>query len=144
MFHYFHKHANLYLRGPKIKLLQQENICSMLKDVLKGKAKVDIVKLHKSREVVPRNYKYRQHMCIYSTRVRAMIHYHDILLNCSFFKTFLFIAENFIYRRRFGTAINHGIVNISSIHVIRFHSPNSKHKNNSHAINNFNLLITRV
>ena len=28
--------------GPNMKLLQQENICSMLKDVLKGKAKEDI------------------------------------------------------------------------------------------------------
>ena len=66
-----------------MKLLQQENICSMLKDVLKGKENVDIVKLHKSREVVPRNYKYRQLMCIYWTRVRAMMHYDgNILLNC--------------------------------------------------------------
>ena len=43
-----------------MKSLQHENICSMLKDVLKGKTKVDIVKLHKSREVVLRNYKYRK------------------------------------------------------------------------------------
>ena len=28
--------------GPNMKLLQQENICSMLKDVLKGKANVDM------------------------------------------------------------------------------------------------------
>ena len=83
-----------------MKLLQQENICSMFKDILKGKAKVDIVKLHKSKEVVPRNYKYRQHMCIYSTRVRAMIHYHDILLNCSFFKTI------FIYSCKFASFHN--------------------------------------
>ena len=69
-----------------MKLLQQENICVMLKSVLKGKSKVDIVKLHKSREVVPRNYKYRKHMHIYMTRVREMMHYHDILLNCSCFK----------------------------------------------------------
>ena len=46
-FCYFHKQANLYLRGPNMKLLQQKNICSMLKYVLKGKAKVDIVKMHK-------------------------------------------------------------------------------------------------
>ena len=50
--------------GPNMKLLQQENICSMLKYVLKGKAKVDIVNLHKLREIVPRNYKYQQHMRI--------------------------------------------------------------------------------
>ena len=81
--------------GPSMKLLQQENICSMLKDVLKGKENVDIFKLHKSREVVPRNYKYQQHMCIYSTQVREMMKYHDILLNCSCFKTFLFIAFHF-------------------------------------------------
>ena len=93
-FCYFHKQANLYLRGPNMKILQQENICSMLKDVLKGKENVDVVKLHKSREVVPRNYKYQQHMRIYRIRVRAMMQYHDILLNCSYFKTFLFIAEN--------------------------------------------------
>ena len=78
-----------------MKLLQQENICSILKDVLKGKANVDIVKLHKSREVVPRNYKYRQHMRIYRTQVIAMMQYHDILLNCSCFKTFLFITIHF-------------------------------------------------
>ena len=33
-FRYFHKQANLYLRGPTMKLLQQENICSMLNYVL--------------------------------------------------------------------------------------------------------------
>ena len=79
-----------------MKLLQQENICSMLKDVLKGKENVDIVKHHKSRDVVPINYKYRQHMRIYRTWVRAMIQYHDIILNCSCFKTILFIAIHFI------------------------------------------------
>ena len=94
-FCYFHKQANLCLRGHDMKLLQHENICSMLKDVLKGKEKVDIVKLHKSREVVPRNYKQQQHMCIiYWTQVRAMMHYCDKLLNCSCFKTFLFMAAN--------------------------------------------------
>ena len=77
-----------------MKLLQQENICSMLKDVLKGKANVDIVKIHKSREVVPRNYKNQKHMHICKTRVRAMMQYHDILLNGSSFKTFVFIATN--------------------------------------------------
>ena len=46
-FCYFHKHANIYLMGPNMKLLQQENIGSMLKDVLKGKAKEDSVKLYK-------------------------------------------------------------------------------------------------
>ena len=82
--------------GPNMKLLQQENICSMFKVVLKGKEKVDIVKLHKSREVVPRNYKCHQHMrIIYWTWVREMMHYHDILLNCSLFKTFCFIAIHF-------------------------------------------------
>ena len=78
-----------------MKLLQQENIGSMLKDVLKGKANVYIVKLHKSREVLPRNYKYRQHMCIHRTRVREMMKYHDIPLDCVCFKTFLFIAIHF-------------------------------------------------
>ena len=94
-FHYFHKQANLYLRGPIMKLLQHETICSMLKYVLKSKANVDIVKLHKSREVVPRNYKYLQHMLIYRTHVREMMQYHEILLNFSFFKTFLFISIQF-------------------------------------------------
>ena len=93
-FRYFHKKTNFYLRGPTMKLLQQENIGSMLKDVLKGKENVEIVKLHKSREFVSRNYKYQQHMRIYRTRVREMMKYHDILLNCSCFKTFIFIAAN--------------------------------------------------
>ena len=48
-FCYFHKHANIYLMGPNMKLLEQENICSMLKDVLKGKEKENSGKLHKSR-----------------------------------------------------------------------------------------------
>ena len=95
-FCYFHKQANIYLRGPTMKLLQQENICCTLKNVLKGKENVDIVKIHKSREVVRRNYKYRQHMHIYKTQVREMMQYHGILLNCSFFKTLLFIAIHFI------------------------------------------------
>ena len=73
-----------------MKLLQHENICSRLKYVLKGKANVDIVKLHKSREVVPRNYKYRQHMHIYRTRVRAMMQYHDIILIVVALKHFYF------------------------------------------------------
>ena len=95
-----------------MKLLQQENIGSMLKDVLKGKAKVDIIKLHKSREVVPRNYKYQKHMCIYRTQVRAVVQYHDILLNCSCFKTFLFQAANlhlFIFRFYCQTCQKHKI-----------------------------------
>ena len=49
LFFNFHKQANHYFMGTNMKLLQQENICNMLKDVLKGKAKVDSVKLHKSR-----------------------------------------------------------------------------------------------
>lgn len=49
-------------------VLGQEKLCSMLKDVLKGKANVDIVKLHKSGGVVPRNSKYRQRMRIFRTR----------------------------------------------------------------------------
>ena len=48
-FCYFSQINNVYLMGPNMKLLQQEKICSMFKDVLKGKAKVDNVKLHKSR-----------------------------------------------------------------------------------------------
>ena len=42
--------------GPNMKLLQQENICSMLKDVLKGKANKDNSKLHKSNKVLAKNY----------------------------------------------------------------------------------------
>ena len=71
-----------------MKLLQHEDICSMLKNVLKGKENVDIVKLHKSRDVVPRNYKYRQHMRIYRTRVREMMQYHDIILIVASLKHF--------------------------------------------------------
>ncbi|KAK1298731.1 hypothetical protein QJS10_CPB14g01393 [Acorus calamus] len=42
-------------------VLGQEKLCSMLKnDVLKKKSNVDIVKLHKSGGVVPRNTKFRQ------------------------------------------------------------------------------------
>ena len=38
-FFYFSKHVILYLMAPNMKLLQQENIFSMLKDVLEGKEK---------------------------------------------------------------------------------------------------------
>ena len=45
----FFFYANHFLMGPNMKLLQHKNICSLLKDVLKGKAKEDSAKLHKSR-----------------------------------------------------------------------------------------------
>ncbi|XP_020082571.1 protein CLP1 homolog [Ananas comosus] len=41
-------------------VLGQEKLCSMLKEVLKSKPNVDIVKLHKSEGVVLRNQKVRQ------------------------------------------------------------------------------------
>ncbi|KAJ4808661.1 hypothetical protein LUZ62_021227 [Rhynchospora pubera] len=41
-------------------VLGQEKLCSMLKDVLKGKPNVDVVKLHKSGGVVQRNAAIRQ------------------------------------------------------------------------------------
>ncbi|KNA24142.1 hypothetical protein SOVF_018120 [Spinacia oleracea] len=41
-------------------VLGQEKLCSMLKDVLKSKTKVDVVKLQKSGGVVSRTQKYRQ------------------------------------------------------------------------------------
>ena len=43
------KQANIYFMDPNMKLLQQENMCSMFKHVLKGKGKEDSVKIHKSR-----------------------------------------------------------------------------------------------
>ncbi|XXG82475.1 hypothetical protein AAC387_Pa10g0413 [Persea americana] len=50
-------------------VLGQEKLCSMLKDVLKTKTNVDIVRLHKSGGVVPRNSKFRQRTRSY--RIRA-------------------------------------------------------------------------
>lgn len=41
-------------------VLGQEKLCSMLKEVLKGKHTVDVVKLHKSGGVVPRNMHVRR------------------------------------------------------------------------------------
>ncbi|KAL4195227.1 hypothetical protein AMTRI_Chr05g72260 [Amborella trichopoda] len=49
-------------------VLGQEKLCSMLKDVLKTKPNVDIVKLHKSGGVVPRNPKFRQKARSYRIR----------------------------------------------------------------------------
>ncbi|XP_074558927.1 protein CLP1 homolog [Curcuma longa] len=43
-----------------ILVLGQEKLCSMLKEVLKTKPKVDVVKLHKSGGIVLRNQKVRQ------------------------------------------------------------------------------------
>lgn len=47
----------------------QEKLCSMLKDVLKRKPKVDVVKLQKSGGVVSRTPKYRQKSRGYRIRV---------------------------------------------------------------------------
>ena len=47
----------------------QEKLCSMLKDVLKSKPKVDVVKLQKSWGVVSRTPKYRQKSRSYKIRV---------------------------------------------------------------------------
>eukprot|EP00268_Persea_americana_P027260 TRINITY_DN26691_c0_g1_i3.p1 TRINITY_DN26691_c0_g1~~TRINITY_DN26691_c0_g1_i3.p1 ORF type:complete len:361 (+),score=80.05 TRINITY_DN26691_c0_g1_i3:246-1328(+) len=49
-------------------VLGQEKLCSMLKDVLKTKTNVDIVRLHKSGGVVPRNSKFRQRTRSYRIR----------------------------------------------------------------------------
>ncbi|XP_058107960.1 protein CLP1 homolog [Magnolia sinica] len=49
-------------------VLGQEKLCSMLKDVLKSKPNLDIVKLHKSGGVVPRNTKFRQKARSYRIR----------------------------------------------------------------------------
>uniref|UniRef100_A0A1D1YGZ7 Protein CLP1 homolog n=1 Tax=Anthurium amnicola TaxID=1678845 RepID=A0A1D1YGZ7_9ARAE len=50
-------HAIDALKADVVLVLGQEKLCSMLKDVIKGK---DVVKLHKSGGVVPRNTKLRQ------------------------------------------------------------------------------------
>ncbi|KAG0487428.1 hypothetical protein HPP92_009523 [Vanilla planifolia] len=49
-------------------VLGQEKLFSMLRDVLKSKPHIDIVKLHKSGGVVPRNQKTRQSSC--SSRIK--------------------------------------------------------------------------
>lgn len=49
--------------------LAQEKLCSMLKEVLKSKPNVDIVKLHKSEGVVLRNQKVRQKARSFRIRV---------------------------------------------------------------------------
>ncbi|XP_028121802.1 protein CLP1 homolog isoform X2 [Camellia sinensis] len=48
--------------------LGQEKLCSMLKDVLKSKPNVDVVKLQKSDGVVSRNAKVRQKARSYRIR----------------------------------------------------------------------------
>lgn len=49
----------------------QEKLCSMLKEVLKTKPKVDVVKLHKSGGIVLRNQKVRQKARSLKIRVSA-------------------------------------------------------------------------
>lgn len=57
----------------------QEKLCSMLKDVLKSKPNVDVVKLHKSGGVVLRNQKVRQKTR--SLRIRVSVTSQLSLLN---------------------------------------------------------------
>ncbi|KAL5999886.1 hypothetical protein ACLOJK_034563 [Asimina triloba] len=61
-------HAIDVFNANVILVLGQEKLCSMLKDVLKNKSNVDIVKLHKSGGVVPRNTKFRQKARSYRIR----------------------------------------------------------------------------
>lgn len=51
----------------------QEKLCSMLKDVLKNKPKVDVVKLQRSGGVVSRNAKFRQKTRSYRIRVSVIL-----------------------------------------------------------------------
>ncbi|XP_068650082.1 protein CLP1 homolog [Aristolochia californica] len=53
-------HSIEALNADVVLVLGQEKLYSMLKDVLKGKSNVDVVKLHKSGGVVSRNPKIRQ------------------------------------------------------------------------------------
>ncbi|XP_021762293.1 protein CLP1 homolog isoform X1 [Chenopodium quinoa] len=53
-------HAIDMFNADVVLVLGQEKLCSMLKDVLKTKPKVDVVKLQKSGGVVSRTPKYRQ------------------------------------------------------------------------------------
>lgn len=50
----------------------------MLKDVLKSKSNVDVVKLHKSGGVVPRNPKVRQKARSYKIRVKETFHLYHV------------------------------------------------------------------
>eukprot|EP00268_Persea_americana_P017422 TRINITY_DN1838_c0_g2_i4.p2 TRINITY_DN1838_c0_g2~~TRINITY_DN1838_c0_g2_i4.p2 ORF type:complete len:202 (-),score=44.55 TRINITY_DN1838_c0_g2_i4:266-871(-) len=61
-------HAIEAFNANVILVLGQEKLCSMLKDVLKSKSNVDVVKLHKSGGVVPRNPKVRQKARSYKIR----------------------------------------------------------------------------
>ena len=51
----------------------------MLKDVLKSKSNVDVVKLHKSGGVVPRNPKVRQKARSYKMRVNSIMFLETII-----------------------------------------------------------------
>ncbi|XP_072961750.1 protein CLP1 homolog [Typha angustifolia] len=53
-------HAIDTFKANVVLVLGQEKLCSVLKDVLKSKSNVDVVKLHKSGGVVLRNQKVRQ------------------------------------------------------------------------------------
>lgn len=53
-------HAIEAFNANVILVLGQEKLCSMLRHVVKSKLNVDIVKLHKSGGVAPRNLKFRQ------------------------------------------------------------------------------------
>ncbi|XP_050383366.1 protein CLP1 homolog [Argentina anserina] len=53
-------HAIETFNANVVLVLGQEKLCSLLRDVLKNKPNVDVVKLHKSGGVVSRNAKFRQ------------------------------------------------------------------------------------
>ncbi|CAN6470358.1 unnamed protein product [Victoria cruziana] len=61
-------HSIEALNADVVLVLGQERLCSMLKDVLKTKGNVDVVKLHKSGGVVSRNAKFRQRSRNYRIR----------------------------------------------------------------------------
>uniref|UniRef100_A0A0D6R4E5 Protein CLP1 homolog n=1 Tax=Araucaria cunninghamii TaxID=56994 RepID=A0A0D6R4E5_ARACU len=61
-------HAIDTFNADVVLVLGQEKLYSMLKDMLKGKTNIDIVKLHRSGGVVSRNAKYRSRMRVCRTR----------------------------------------------------------------------------
>ncbi|KAF9592647.1 hypothetical protein IFM89_016304 [Coptis chinensis] len=64
-------HAIDTFNADVVLVIGQEKLCSMLKDVLKNKPNVDVVKLQKSGGVVSRNAKARQKARSYRIRVKS-------------------------------------------------------------------------
>ncbi|KAK6802679.1 hypothetical protein RDI58_000462 [Solanum bulbocastanum] len=113
-------HAIDTFNATVILVLGQEKLCSMLKDVLKNRPNVDVVKLQKSGGVVSRNAKVRQKARGY--RIRGVWYSYFSAYPCNAKRTFflsLLLPQEYFYGPSNDLSPHSNVVNFSDLFIYR-------------------------